>query len=151
MSVCSGRSSVRILAKLTAQLYRDTVQLMCSGCRQRTPANRGSSPAIAIAHILIYITWHRSAGQLRYSYHQYTSHELEEFSRRSCLRRVRLCYGFVGWQIPRLFVRSHLDIILIFGIDRDFIRTAADFDKWSWSNQVGSYQTYIYVSNRFWP
>ncbi|KAI0662701.1 hypothetical protein C8Q70DRAFT_576666 [Cubamyces menziesii] len=22
--------------------------------------------------------------------------------------------------------------------------TAADFDKWSWSNQVGSYQTYIY-------
>ncbi len=25
-------------------------------------------------------------------------------------------------------------------------RTAADFDKWSWSNQVGAYQTYIYVS-----
>lgn len=22
--------------------------------------------------------------------------------------------------------------------------TAADFDKWSWSNQVGTYQTYIY-------
>ena len=25
-------------------------------------------------------------------------------------------------------------------------RTAADFDNWSWSNQVGTYQTYIYVS-----
>ena len=25
-------------------------------------------------------------------------------------------------------------------------RTAADFDQWSWSNQVGTYQTYIYVS-----
>lgn len=32
------------------------------------------------------------------------------------------------------------------GSPRYMRRTAADFDQWSWSNQVGAYQTYIYVS-----
>ncbi|KAG9128526.1 hypothetical protein FRC07_005893 [Ceratobasidium sp. 392] len=42
-----------------------------------------------------------------------------------------------------LLVPSALGAVVWDGRLNDY-STAADFDKWSWSNQVGTYQTYIY-------
>ncbi|KAG9095884.1 hypothetical protein FS749_009555 [Ceratobasidium sp. UAMH 11750] len=42
-----------------------------------------------------------------------------------------------------LLVPSALGAVVWDGRFNDY-STAADFDKWSWSNQVGTYQTYIY-------
>ncbi|KAL4243138.1 Glycoside hydrolase 131 catalytic N-terminal domain-containing protein [Abortiporus biennis] len=46
--------------------------------------------------------------------------------------------------LPILLVASLASATVVWDVRFNDYSTAADFDKWSWSNQVGSYQTYIY-------
>ena len=84
------------------------------------------------------------------------NHERHRVARPDHLRRF--CDGPLGWQIQQLHVsyarasrQHHAGCAFYSACMRRFsdlrllYRSATDFDQWSWSNQVGAYQTYIFV------
>ena len=99
---------------------------------------------VAAGHMRLVRTYRTHRPQRSCS-RRHRSHEVRSAYCAFCLCTCK-CQSRVGRQIRQLHVSTSL---FVNSSDlRSLItsRTAADFDKWSWSSQVGTYQTYIYVS-----